>query len=431
MYIFKDISKEELDRFNYSSPNGHLFQSSNWANVKSNWISKYIGGYDKNTNKIELSSLILIRKMPLLPRYIAYIPRGITCDYSNKPLLSQFFKYLKLFMKRYKIAFITLDPDINYKMNGSIDEQGSNLIDFFSSQKIKINPSTNFDSIQPGTVFRLSLPTGSKDSIKDDIFRNFSTTTKRNIKTAMSRGLSIERYTASNISQEKLTSFYELMNITGKRDNFIIRERNYFNILLNKLHPNISMYLVSYDYKKDYDYLNNKLTNLRKERDRLVNKYNDQEAEVIKHTDKLKKSITDLDRQVEEAKNNLHSIHEYKDKKIYLSGSIYAHYGKKAWYLYGASHDILRNTMPNYLMQWEMIKQSIDLGCTLYDFRGTPKPKDGENLPGLFKFKKGFNGDFIEFIGEIYLVKSRVLYYFYKTTFPKFKELRVRLKNNL
>jgi len=44
----------------------------------------------------------------------------------------------------------------------------------------------------------------------------------------------------------------------------------------------------------------------------------------------------------------------YEGKPI--SGIINIIYGKTVWYLYGASSNQHRNLMPNYLLQWEMIK---------------------------------------------------------------------------
>ena len=58
----------------------------------------------------------------------------------------------------------------------------------------------------------------------------------------------------------------------------------------------------------------------------------------------------------------------YEDKPI--SGIIPIMYGNKTWYLYGASSNQHRNLMPNYLLQWEMIRQAIQNKCDIYDFRG-------------------------------------------------------------
>jgi len=82
-----------------------------------------------------------------------------------------------------------------------------------------------------------------------------------------------------------------------------------------------------------------------------------------------------------------------------ISGVIEIFYGNKTWYAYGASSNSYRNLMPNYLLQWEMIKASIARKNDIYDLRGVSGVVD-ENHPqyGLYRFKKGFGADFTEFI---------------------------------
>lgn len=426
MYIFKDISQDQLDDFNISSPKGHLFQWSKWAEVKGSWKSKYIGGFNENSGEIVLSALLLTRKLPGLTQNIGYIPRGFVCDYSNKTLLTEFFSYMQDFMKKNKIAFITIDPDLHHKVNDVINPEVDDFIEFAKSSGLKISPSTNFDSIQPGTVFRLDLPEGDREEVKKALFSKFNSTTKRNIKTAISRGLSVEVFDASNLTHEVLDSFHEIMEVTGKRDNFVIRHKNYFLDLIKRLAPNTKLYMIKYDYAKDYEHLSKKITDLEKKIASTSAKLENNP----KNAEKLSNTLADLERQLSEVKDRVASIEEYKDKSFYLSGAIYIHYGSKAWYLYGASHDILRNTMPNCLMQWAMIQDSVDAGCDMYDFRGTPKPDPTSGHgAGLYNFKKGYGGDFVEFAGEIYLIRSNFLYFAYKNLFPKFKQLRVKLRN--
>ena len=93
----------------------------------------------------------------------------------------------------------------------------------------------------------------------------------------------------------------------------------------------------------------------------------------------------------------------FEDKPI--AGTLAVRYGNKVWYFYGGSLNSHRNVMPNYLLQWEMIKWAIQSGCDIYDFRGVSGNVD-ENSPlyGLYRFKKGFNGDFVEFMGEMDLI---------------------------
>lgn len=102
-----------------------------------------------------------------------------------------------------------------------------------------------------------------------------------------------------------------------------------------------------------------------------------------------------------------------------VSGTLALILGDKAWYLYGASSNEHRNIMPNYLIQWEMIRWAKSKGCTLYDFRGVSGDLDESNpLYGLYRFKKGFNGDLVEFTGEWDKVYSRFFYWLWTRILP-------------
>ena len=101
-------------------------------------------------------------------------------------------------------------------------------------------------------------------------------------------------------------------------------------------------------------------------------------------------------------------IAEYEGEAIAFTIPII--FGDKVWYLYGASSNKHRNLMPNYLLQWEMIKLAQNNNCNIYDFRGVSGFKDENNAQyGIYKFKKGFNGDFTEFMGEVNYVFKPVI----------------------
>ena len=85
-------------------------------------------------------------------------------------------------------------------------------------------------------------------------------------------------------------------------------------------------------------------------------------------------------------------------------------YGNKVWYLFGGSTNEHRNLMATYLMQWEMIKWAVENKCEWYDFRGVSGFKDPKDPQyGVYKFKKGFNGEFIEFVNELYIVFNPIM----------------------
>lgn len=116
-----------------------------------------------------------------------------------------------------------------------------------------------------------------------------------------------------------------------------------------------------------------------------------------------------------------------------IAGTLAIHFGDKVWYLYGASANVHRETMPNYSLQWEMIRWAIENKCRIYDFRGVSGDLDESNpLYGLYKFKKGFNSELVEFIGEYDLVISRFWYDFLKIAtrgYQSLNKLRYMRKN--
>ncbi len=84
-----------------------------------------------------------------------------------------------------------------------------------------------------------------------------------------------------------------------------------------------------------------------------------------------------------------------------LAGAIVFRVGRLAWYLYGASANQGRELMPAYAVQWEAIRRAVDAGCTVYDFRGVSGDLSEDNpLYGLYRFKKGFGAELVEFVGE-------------------------------
>ncbi len=84
-----------------------------------------------------------------------------------------------------------------------------------------------------------------------------------------------------------------------------------------------------------------------------------------------------------------------------VCGAVTTNYGGKTCYVYGASGNAHREVMPNYLMQWEMIRWAVQTGCTVYDFQGVSgNLEEGSHMYGLYQFKRGFNGQLDELAGE-------------------------------
>ena len=103
-----------------------------------------------------------------------------------------------------------------------------------------------------------------------------------------------------------------------------------------------------------------------------------------------------------------------------LAGLMLFRLGHKAWYIYGASSNERRNLMPNHLLQWEAIRLGKQKGCLLYDLWGAPDIlNEGDPMWGVYRFKQGFGGEFVERIGAWDFPVSRPAYWLYSHIAPR------------
>lgn len=103
-------------------------------------------------------------------------------------------------------------------------------------------------------------------------------------------------------------------------------------------------------------------------------------------------------------------------------------YGDRAIYMYGASRNEARERMPNHLLQWEAIRWARAEGCKVYDFWGAPDAFNEEDrLWGVWRFKAGFNGEVVRFIGAWDYPARPLWYRFYTRAVPRYLDrLRAR-----
>ena len=200
---------------------------------------------------------------------------------------------------------------------------------------------------------------------EEELMASFHQKTRYNIRLAMRKGVQVEI-----CGKEAVPEFGRLMLTTGVRDGFVTRQPQYFADILDNLGEHARLYMAFIDEPQE----------------------------------------------------------DGSTKRKAIAGTLAIWYGDKVWYLYGASSNEDRNYMPNYLLQWEMIRWAVEKGCRVYDFRGVPGDV-GEDHPlyGLVKFKRGFNGDYTEFVGEMDLVLSRFWFKTIEKSTSAFMSLRAKV----
>jgi lipid II:glycine glycyltransferase (peptidoglycan interpeptide bridge formation enzyme) len=114
-----------------------------------------------------------------------------------------------------------------------------------------------------------------------------------------------------------------------------------------------------------------------------------------------------------------HALIAY-DENTPIAHIILFHFGRKCWYFYGASSNLSREKMPNYLLQWEGMRWAKAQGYALYDMWGAPNDFiESDRLWGVYQFKQGFRGEVVRHIGAWDYAPYPPLYWAYTQAMPR------------
>jgi vancomycin resistance protein VanK len=94
-----------------------------------------------------------------------------------------------------------------------------------------------------------------------------------------------------------------------------------------------------------------------------------------------------------------------------VASTIWIRVGDHTWYSYGASSTTKREVRGSNAVQWQMIRDSLELGAEVYDLRGITDTLSADDPHvGLIQFKVGTGGQAVEYAGEWDLPLNRALY---------------------
>jgi len=170
---------------------------------------------------------------------------------------------------------------------------------------------------------------------EDELLQTMHHKTRYNIRLAKKKGVTI-RIMNNNSKNKDIDIFYKLTQTTSKRDDINVYNKTYYSKLINYFFDN-----------------------------------------------KIKPNL------------KLY-IAEFNKKP--LAAIMVFYFGNTATYLHGASDNNRRNLMPNYLLQWQAIKDAKKNGYKIYDFWGINE--QNKHWAGITRFKKGFGGQIITFMGS-------------------------------
>ena len=414
VYEIKSVTTDAFDSFVKNHPNTDVCQLTSWAKVKSPaWVSEQIALFCDD-KMVGVASL-LFRKIPMTPWSLCYSPRGFLVNFDNPSDVEAMVKACIHVSKKHRAFEIKIDPNIE-RTHGEI---AINLLK--ENGFIHKGFTMGIADSQP----RFAMITDIDRSL-DDVLNSFEKETKRLVGRSQKFGLCIEK-----CGINKLDVFSNIMEITGKRNRFFIRDNDYFKKILNYFSDDAQLYLLSTTYKNLYELKMRERTELEKNKDQLNNKLNNLTSKIedLNSEESYKEKLSSLERKTKNIKKEIDIIDKKLldndavtngdvsnkvkngcgNDKIYLSGALMVYCGPIAYYMYAASIDEYRELFPNYFMQWELMKIAKERGCKFYDFGGVSGYTDEEDLKndgtaGLYYFKKTFGTVLFERIGEFDLV---------------------------
>lgn len=398
----KEIDVKTFENYAKKSPYRTFMQTEEIGKLRklNSWTPYYLGLYD---NDKLVGATLLVGKKRHFNKYEFYAPRGPLVDYTDEKILTTFLKLLTDFVKKHNGYVLRIDPYVPYKERNG---KGEIIKDGYDNTNI-VNTilNTGFTSVpyddREQVTFMYALDT--KDKTEDEIMKNMKSNTRNLIRKNIKNGIEIVELTKDNLDE-----FYKIMQSTGSRKGFDIRNINYYQNMYDLFSKkNEIKYLVTkLDLSKYIKMLENELeSNIDKKNKLSDNKNNNGKRKALDET------INGLNKKIELAKEEKE---KYGDV-ITLSGSMFIMTKPEVVYLSSGNYEEFLSYNSQYLIQWEMIKYAIDNGYDRYNFYGIPNTFDDKNDKdyGIYEFKTGFNGYIEELIGE-FEIKTSPIYYLIK-----------------
>lgn len=414
---FVELEKQEFIEFSQSHPQALFFQSPYWIEIKeqNGWEGKIVG--IKKDGEIIAGTILLIKKVIGNIRF-AYAPRGFLLDYADFELLEFFTNEIKSYLKNMGIAFLKINPYVDYQLrdvNGEIIDGTKNdvLMEKLESLGyIHYGFYVDMDDkkdLEPRWVSVLDI----KGKTIDELFKSFRSGTKWGINNSKKNFI-----TMVEADEDNLFEFKNLMEHTSERRGFVDRPLSYYTEMFKilKRENAVKVLLAEINFKELLDF-----TKARFDK-------NSKRLEVIKDNPKKQKEYNEILSEQKSLEPRLEilakNVEEFGERKI-IAGGWYMLYGREIVYLFGASYKPFMRYNSQYLLQYEMLKYAIDEGYDKFNFYGIDGNFNEDSVNyGLFDFKRGFNADVHELIGEFDLIVNKSLYKQYNLLFKGYKVLK-------
>ena len=240
---FKVLTESEFKNFSETHENESFMQTVELGHLKEELGDKvyYLGVLD---GKKIVAATLLLEEKSVLNKKTFYAPRGFLIDYKNIKLLEFFTNEIKKFIKEKKGFMLTIDPNVIYRMRTSEGELMENdspndeAVDNLKKLGYKhFGFNTYLEALQVRWEYFLSL-----DKPYEEIKKNFSKSTRKNIEACYKKGLSVRRGKI-----EDLPTMEEIFTSTAQRKDFFSRSLAYYKKMYKHMKDLMTIYIAYLD----------------------------------------------------------------------------------------------------------------------------------------------------------------------------------------
>ena len=396
---FKVITENEFREFSNKHKYESFMQTVELGNLKKELGNKvYYVGVSKS-NKIVAATLLLEEKT-IFDKKTFYAPRGFLIDYNDIEVLSFFTSELKKFIKEKKGFMLTIDPNVIYRVRTSDGE----LID---NDKVKNDLAISnlkslgykhfgfnkyLETIQVRWGYRLQL-----DKPYEEIKEHFSKSTRKNIDSCYKKGLLVRKGKI-----EDLPTMEAIFENTSRRKDFFFRSLEYYQKMYKHMKNLMTIYIA---YLDSNVYLENTKKLLEEEKQKNIEidkkiKSNCVGTKLLTQKETSDKLLLKYEEELVKAKEFKKDYPNGKDIAVLLSMKS----GNEYLTLSSGTLEEYKNFTPKYALYDYHIKDAYKMGYKYVNFYGiTGDFEKGNKYYGIYEFKKGFNGNVIELIGQFSL----------------------------
>ena len=391
------LEVEEFREFLEGHPLRSFMQTPEIGRVRemNGWTVEYLGLKEKG--KIVAGTMLLSKKRHFGKKEF-YALRGPLLDYEDPKMVSCFFSLLKEYVRKNAGYILRIDPYLVYQSRNGAGEVVPG-VDHRSCVKqlvsLGFRKVKEEDQEQVSFMYVLDLEGKSEE----EILKNMKPNTRNTIRKTLKNGIEIKELT-----RDELTIFLKIMEETGKRKGFAIRDLTYYQHMYDVFHDRgeIKYLVTTLNLKHHIELLEKEKEEAIADKEKLSDaKYNDGKRKSFDTT------IKSLEKRIAQAQEIL----EKDGEEITLSGSMFVMTQPEIIYLSSGNYEEYMMYNSQYLIQWEMIKYGIEHHYKRYNFYGIPSSFDKNDKDyGIYEFKTGFNGYVEQLIGEYEMCTSFVYY---------------------